>query len=107
MLTSELPWWLSSNGDNAEDTGWISESGRSPGEGNGNPLQYSCLGNPIDREDWQAIVHGITQNQTQLSDYTKHQGKLLEGYMGNLYCFCNFCLNLKVLQNEKFLKLGE
>ena len=35
--------------------------GRSPGEGNGNPLQYSCLGNPTDRETWQATVHGVSK----------------------------------------------
>ena len=38
------------------------------GEGNGNPLQYSCLGNPMDRGAWQATVHGVTKSQTQLSD---------------------------------------
>ena len=42
---------------NARDLGSISGSGRSPGEGNGNPLQYSCLENPMDRQDWQT-VHG-------------------------------------------------
>ena len=42
----------------------------SPGEGNGNPLQYSCLENPMDREDWRVIVHGITKSQTQLSNTT-------------------------------------
>ena len=42
----------------AGDTGSIPGSGRSPGEGNGNPLQYSCLGNPMDRGAWWAIVHG-------------------------------------------------
>jgi len=36
-------------------------SGRSPGEGNGNPLQYPCLGNPMEREVWQATVHGVTK----------------------------------------------
>ena len=46
---------------NAENMGWISGSERSPGEGNGNPLQYSCLGNPMDRGAWQAIVHGVTK----------------------------------------------
>ena len=45
----------------------ISGSGRSPGGGNGNPLQYSCLDNPMDRGDWQATVHGITKSWTQLS----------------------------------------
>ena len=46
---------------NAGDMGSILGSGRSPGEGNGNPLQYSCLGNPIDRRAWQATVHGVTK----------------------------------------------
>ena len=44
--------------------GSIPESGRSPGEGNGNSLQYSCLENPIDRGAWQATVHGVTRSQT-------------------------------------------
>ena len=43
---------------NAEDAGSIPGSGRSPGGGNGNPLQYSCLQNPTDRGAWQATVHG-------------------------------------------------
>ena len=46
---------------------WV-KSGRSPGEANGNSLQYSCLGNPMERGAWQAIVHGVTKSQTQLSD---------------------------------------
>ena len=41
--------------------GSISGLGSSPGEGNGNPLQYSCLGNPMDRGAWQATVHGVTR----------------------------------------------
>ena len=44
---------------NAGAPGLIPGSGRSPGEGNGNPLQYSCLGNPMDREAWWAAVHGV------------------------------------------------
>ena len=44
--------------------------GRFPGEGNGNPLQYSCLGNPMDRGAWWASVHGVTKSQTQLYDST-------------------------------------
>ena len=47
---------------NAGDPGLIPGSGRSPGEGNGNPLQYSCLGNPMDREAWWATVHGQLSN---------------------------------------------
>ena len=46
---------------NAGDQGSISGSGRSPGEGNDNPLYYSCLGNPMDRGAWQAPVHGVTR----------------------------------------------
>ena len=46
---------------NAGDVGLVPGSGRSPGEGNGNPLQYSCLGNPTDRGAWQATVHGVVK----------------------------------------------
>ena len=46
---------------NAGDVGLIPGSGRSPGDGNGNPLQYSCLGNPMDRGAWQAAVHGVPE----------------------------------------------
>ena len=53
---------------NAGDTGSIPGSGRSPGEGNGNTLKYSCLGNPMDRGAWQAAVHGVVKSRTQLSD---------------------------------------
>ena len=55
---------------NAGDLGLIPGSGRSPGEGNGKPLQYSCLGNPMNGGAWQAIVHGVAKSQTQLSDFT-------------------------------------
>ena len=50
------------------DVGSIPGLGRSPGKVNGNPLQYSCLENTIDRGAWQATVHGVTKSQTQLSD---------------------------------------
>ena len=51
-----------------QDTGSLSGSGRAPGVGSGSPLQYSCLGNPIDRGAWQAIVHEGTKHWTQLRD---------------------------------------
>ena len=57
---------LPANAGDIRDMGSISGSGRSPGEGNGNPLQYSCLGNPMDRGTWQATVHGVAKNQTRL-----------------------------------------
>ena len=53
---------------NAGGPASIPELGRFPGEGNGNPLQYSCLETPMDREAWRATVHGFTKSQTQLSD---------------------------------------
>ena len=49
------------NAGDAGDVGSIPGLGRSPGDGNGNPLQYSCLGNPVDRGEWQATVHGVTK----------------------------------------------
>ena len=53
---------------NVEDPGSIPGSGRFPGEGNGYPVQYSCLENVMDRGAWQAITHVVTKSQTQLSD---------------------------------------
>ena len=56
---------------NSGDTGnggSIPGSGRSPEEGNGNPLQYSCLGDPMDREAWQATVHGVAKSRSWLRD---------------------------------------
>ena len=55
---------------NAGDLGSIPESGRSPGEGNGNLLQYSCLENSRDRGARWATAHGVTKSQTRLSDLT-------------------------------------
>ena len=55
---------------NAGDPGLILGSGRSPEEGNGNPLQYSCLENPMDGGAWSAAVHGVTKSRTRLSDFT-------------------------------------
>ena len=105
---------------NAEDTGdvgLIPQLRRSPGEGNDNPLQYSCLGNTMDRGAWWAIVHGrreldttehiLTHRYNKNSNYTKtiepSRGKI---QMGNLYfqifflffflnfIFCSFALGL-------------
>ena len=59
---------------NAGDTGSISGSGRSPGGGNGNPLQYSCLGNPVGRGAWWATVHGVMKesDMTEQLNNNKH-----------------------------------
>ena len=63
MYVSVFPGCLAVNNPpaNAEDAGSILGLGRSPGKENGNPLQYSCLGNPMDREAWWATVHGVTK----------------------------------------------
>ena len=53
---------------NAGDVASIPGLGKSAGEGNGNPLQYSCLENPMDRGVWRATVHGVARSWTQLSD---------------------------------------
>ena len=54
---------------NADDMGLFPGSGRLPGVGNGNRLQYSCLENPMDRGVWRATVHGVTKSQTRLSTH--------------------------------------
>ena len=69
-----LPRWLSGKESACQcrrcrDMGSIPGSRKSPGGGNGNPCQYSCLENPLDRRAWQATVHGITKSWTCFSDY--------------------------------------
>ena len=64
------------------NSGSIPGSGRSPGGGHGNPLQCSCLENPMDRRAWWATVHGVTKSRTRLSDWTQQQHVYL--------CLCIF-----------------
>ena len=59
---------LSTNAGDTRDVSFIPGLGRSPGEGNGNLLQYSFLENSMDREAWRATVHGVTKNRTLLSN---------------------------------------
>ena len=61
---------VKASASNAGDPGSIPGSGRSPGEGNSNPLQYSCLENPVDGGAWQATVHGVAKSRTQLNNFT-------------------------------------
>ena len=58
------------NAGDIKDMGSIPESGRSPGRGNGNPLQDAFLENPMDRGAWWATVHEVAESQTRLSDFT-------------------------------------
>ena len=67
---------------NAGDRALIPDLERSLGERNGNPLQYSCLGNPTDRAAWWATVHGVAKNRTRLSDFLTQGSNL-----GLLYCW--------------------
>ena len=61
---------LLANAGDIRDTGSIPKLGRSPGEGNGNPIQYSCLENPMDRGAWSATAHGVAKSLIRLSDFT-------------------------------------
>ena len=61
---------------NAGDLSSIPGSGRHPGEGNGNPLQYSCLENPIDKGAWQATVHGVARVRHDLVTKPPHDDKI-------------------------------
>ena len=79
FFPSHVPLWLrwekksACNEGDPGDPGSIPELGRSPGEGNGNPLQYSGLENSMNRGAWGATVHGVTKSETGLSDYTFFQ----------------------------------
>ena len=66
------------------DPGLIPGSGRSPGEGNGNALQYSCLENPMDGGAWQAVVYGVAKSWTQLNDFN------FLSYLKKLDCYSWF-----------------
>ena len=61
------------NAGDVRDPGLVSGLGRSPGKGHGNPLQYSCLENSMDRGIWLATVHGVAKRQTRLSTHTKRK----------------------------------
>ena len=68
---------------NAGDVCSIPGSRRSPGEGNGSPLQYSCLGNPMDREAWRTTVHVVTKYQTPLSNENNYMLYTMSDKMRN------------------------
>ena len=90
-----LPRWLSSKESacKAGDPGLIPGSGRFPREGNGNPLQYSCLENPMDRGPWQATVHGTAKSGTRLKRLSMH-------------AFCILCIFVQYLYFYMYKKEG-
>ena len=76
---------LPAHAGGTRDGGSIPGSGRSPGGDNGNPLQYSCLENPMDGGAWRAAVHGVAKSQTrlkQLSMYTRDKSSIRERQKG-------------------------
>ena len=75
------------NAGDVRDVGSIPGSGRSPGEGNGTPLQYSCLENPMDRGAWQATVYRVTKSQTRLKRLRRHASYNKNKYLPSL-SFC-------------------
>ena len=68
---------LPANARDIRDAGSIPGSGRSPGGGNGNPLKYSCLKNPMNRGAWWATVHRVKKSQTQLKQLSRHACRVL------------------------------
>ena len=70
VMTSLVDQRVKTSAYNVGDLGSIPGLGRSPGEGNGNPLQCYCLKNPMDRRAWQATVHGVAKSRTRLSNFT-------------------------------------
>ena len=75
-----LPWWLRGNESacNAGDPGSVPGSGRSPGRGNGNPLQYSCLENRMDRGAWRASPWGRTELDTTEATKQQHTAYIIK-----------------------------
>ena len=69
------------NAGDTGDTGLIPRSGRSPGGGNGNPLQCSCLGNSMDRGAWQATVHRVAKESDMTEQLLIHTCRLLPGFL--------------------------
>ena len=88
---------VKASASNAGNLGSIPGSGRSPGEGNGNPLQYSCLKNSMDRGVWWVTVQGVTKSQIQLSDFhfIFPNQMFLWNYMSKETC------NLKMLETKR------
>ena len=72
------------NARDLRDMGSIPGLGRSPGGGHGNPLQYSCLANPMDRGAWRATVYGVAKSWTELKQLSMHNKRIEDTCKGNL-----------------------
>ena len=99
----QFPLWVLARGKesacNAGDADLIPGSGRSPGRGNGNPLQYSCLENPIDKGAWQATVHGVTNCWTRLKQLSIHT---VSNIISCFQFFKGYISNLNLLEKWRF-----
>ena len=99
-LTSLVAQTVKASAYNVGDPGSIPGLGRSPAEGNGSPLLYSCLENHMDRGAWQATVHWVAKSQTRLSDFTftrEARGYILLFY----FCVCLRFLEFSIINNFK------
>ena len=92
---------------NAGDQGSIPGSGRSPGEGNGYPLQCSCLENSVDRGAWQAIVHGVTKSQTRLNDQHAHINPYKLPYSDRITWLHPFCEESMCFKEQRSTHAGK
>ena len=89
---------LPANAGDTKDMSLIPGLGRSPGEGNGNPLQYSCLENPMDRGAWQATVYGVVSGSFQFQFYLFRLSVSSSSVsFGNLFVSRNFSISYKLL----------
>ena len=91
------------------EAGSIPGLGRSLGEGNSNPLPYSCLENPMDREAWWAMVHRVTKSQTQLKQLITHtRTQPLHSQVSNLWAslVVHIIKNLPIMQETWLQSLG-
>ena len=98
VLSRGLPRWEENSCANAADIRDIDStpgSGRSPGGGHGNPLQYSCLENPVDRGAWRAIIHGVAKSGTRLKWLSTHshtsRGQSTSSQSGTKACRAVHC----------------
>ena len=104
-IFSGFPWWLSrkessSNAGAIGDTVSIPGSGRSPGEGHNNLLQYSCLENPMDSEAWQLTIHRFAQSQTWLKWLTMQTNSQGESGQNQVSGCCEFLCQAGYMRHE-------
>ena len=93
----------------AGDPGSILGLGRSPGEGNGNPLQCSCLGNPMDRGNWWAMIQGVAKSQTQLNIHTVKRPSQLQQSSASVSVKgrSQYLTQMRIMKKKRTLKMPD